>query len=84
MSFTATFVMIFLIAFAVIGGVVMFLSKTIDHGEARFGPDGKAIEDKLEGKQPNPVIPAKAGIQSDTERDPELDSGLRRNDELEI
>jgi preprotein translocase subunit SecG len=43
MSFTAIFVMIFLIAFALIGGVVMFLSKTIDHGEAKFGPDGKVI-----------------------------------------
>lgn len=43
MTFTAIFVMIFLIAFALIGGVVMFLSKTIDHGEARFGPDGKMI-----------------------------------------
>jgi preprotein translocase subunit SecG len=43
MSFTAIFVMIFLIAFALIGGVVMFLSKTIDHGEAQFGPDGKVI-----------------------------------------
>lgn len=45
MSFTAIFVMIFLIAFVLIGGVVMFLSKTIDHGEARFGPDGRVIED---------------------------------------
>lgn len=43
MTFTAIFIMIFLIAFALIGGVVMFLSKTIDHGEARFGPDGKMI-----------------------------------------
>lgn len=44
MSFTATFVMIFLIAFVVIGGVVMFLSKTIDHGEARFDSEtGKQI-----------------------------------------
>ena len=43
MTFTAIFVMIFLIAFALIGGVVMYLSKTIDHGEAQFGPDGKVI-----------------------------------------
>ncbi|WP_298336877.1 hypothetical protein [uncultured Erythrobacter sp.] len=48
MSFTATFVMIFLIAFALIGGVVMFLSKTIDHGEARFGPDGKVVSEDEE------------------------------------
>ena len=55
MSFTATFVMIFLIAFAVIGRVVMFLSKTIDHGEARFGPDGKQItgdREKVAGQEP--------------------------------
>jgi len=46
MSFTAILVMIFLVAFALLLGVVMFLSKTIDHGEARFGPDGKMISDK--------------------------------------
>ena len=44
MSFIAIFVMIFLIAFALIGGVVMFLSKTIDHGEAQFGPDGRVLD----------------------------------------
>lgn len=27
---------IFLIVFVLLGGVVMYLSKTIDHGEARF------------------------------------------------
>lgn len=54
MTFTATFIMIFLIAFAVLAGVVMFLSKTIDHGEARFGPDGKVIEDHA----PTPAKPA--------------------------
>ena len=46
MSFTATFVMIFLIAFALIVGVVMFLSKTIDHGEARFDENGRMISNK--------------------------------------
>jgi len=46
MSFTAIFVMIFLIAFALLGGVVMFLSKTIDHGEARFDQNGRIISDK--------------------------------------
>ena len=45
MTFTATFILIFLLAFVVIGGLVAFLSKTIDHGEARFGPDGKVISD---------------------------------------
>jgi hypothetical protein len=52
MSFTAIFVMIFLIAFVLIGGVVMFLSKTIDHGEARFGPDGKMITGDSEKAAP--------------------------------
>lgn len=53
MTFTAIFVMIFLIAFALIGGVVMFLSKTIDHGEARFDQNGKEIanENKNQGRK---------------------------------
>lgn len=34
---------IFLIVFVLLGGVVMYLSKTIDHGEARF--DTMARED---------------------------------------
>ena len=59
MGFTAFFVMIFLIAFAIIGGVVMFLSKTIDHGEARFGPDGKVISGDSEKAAPKgPARPA--------------------------
>ena len=41
---------IFLAAFATIGGVVMYLSKTIDAGEARFDADGKVIKD--DDKQP--------------------------------
>ena len=36
---------IFMVCFVLLGGVVMYLSKTIDHGEARFGPDGKPIKD---------------------------------------
>jgi len=30
------FATIFLVCFVILGGVVMYLSKTIDHGEARF------------------------------------------------
>jgi hypothetical protein len=30
----------------------MFLSKTIDHGEARFGPDGKMITGDSEKAAP--------------------------------
>lgn len=54
MGFTATFVLIFLVAFVLIGGVVMYLSKTIDHGEARFDASGKAIRD------PAPTPPGEA------------------------
>ena len=36
MTFTIIFATLFLAAFVIIGGVVMYLSKTIDHGEARF------------------------------------------------
>ena len=45
MDFTATFILIFLVAFVLIGGLVMYLSKTIDHGEARFDASGKVIRD---------------------------------------
>ncbi|MEO1105649.1 MAG: hypothetical protein AAFW98_18255 [Pseudomonadota bacterium] len=30
------FATIFLVCFVILGGVVMFLARTIDHGEARF------------------------------------------------
>ncbi|MEP1420218.1 MAG: hypothetical protein ABJK59_00425 [Erythrobacter sp.] len=59
MSFTAIFVLIFLVAFVIIGGVVMFLSKTIDHGEARFGPNGKVISGDSQHAAPKgPARPA--------------------------
>lgn len=40
------FVTIFLVAFVLLGGVVLFLSKTIDHGEARFDSSGNEIKDE--------------------------------------
>lgn len=40
------FATIFLVAFVILGGVVMYLSKTIDHGEARFDSSGKLISDE--------------------------------------
>ncbi|GMN03282.1 hypothetical protein [Erythrobacter sp. MTPC3] len=46
MVFTVVFATIFLVAFAVIAGVVMYLSKTIDHGEARFDSKGKVMNDE--------------------------------------
>ena len=41
------FATIFLAAFVIIGGVVMYLSKTIDAGEARFDSEtGKPMKDE--------------------------------------
>ena len=50
------FATIFLVAFVILGGVVMYLSKTIDHGEARFDASGKMIKD--EARQDGPARPA--------------------------
>lgn len=58
MSFTATFVMIFLIVFVLLGGVVMYLSKTIDHGEARF--DSKTGQVKCDDGPEPPIDPVPA------------------------
>ncbi|MEM7665983.1 MAG: hypothetical protein AAF250_09020 [Pseudomonadota bacterium] len=49
---------IFLCVFVIIGGVVMYLSQTIEHGEARFDSDtGKPIEDS-EATHDGPARPA--------------------------
>jgi len=38
------FATIFLVCFVILGGVVMYLSQTIDHGEARFDSEtGKQL-----------------------------------------
>ncbi|MEM7689110.1 MAG: hypothetical protein AAF291_08815 [Pseudomonadota bacterium] len=38
---------IFMLCFVGLAGVVMFLSKTIDHGEARFDSEtGKPVKDE--------------------------------------
>ncbi len=37
---------IFMCIFVIIGGIVMYLSKTIEHGEARFDASGKVISEK--------------------------------------
>jgi len=58
MIFTVIFATVFLVAFVIIGGVVMYLSKTIDHGEARFDSEtGKVI--KGSGSQPTHDGPAR-------------------------
>jgi len=41
---------IFLVCFVLLGGLVMYLSRTIDAGEARFDKDGKIIRDEDEHK----------------------------------
>ncbi len=59
---------IFLCAFVIIGGVVMYLSKTIDHGEARFDSEtGK----QLRGSETKPRHqgPARPATRIEDERD---------------
>lgn len=60
MSFAIIFATIFLAAFVIIGGVVMYLYKTIDHGEARFDSEtGKQLRDpKPKPPQEGPARPA--------------------------
>ncbi|MEP3420529.1 MAG: hypothetical protein ABJN35_02230 [Erythrobacter sp.] len=38
-------VTVFLVCFVILVGVVMYLSQTIEHGEARFDKDGNVIRD---------------------------------------
>ena len=68
MTFTATFILIFLVAFALIGGLAMFLSRTIEHGEARFDASGKMMTDR-EPRGSDPVRPARRIEESDTAGD---------------
>ncbi len=42
---------IFMCIFVIIGGVVMYLSKTIEHGEARFDASGKVMRDGAQRTQ---------------------------------
>ena len=65
---------IFLVLFVMIAGVVMFLSKTIDHGEARFDSEGKVIRDdpaKAKPKYDGPARPAQKIVRRlDTDETP--------------
>ncbi len=66
MTPTIIFATIFLCAFVIIGGVVMFLSKTIDAGEARFDSDtGKVKNDTA--IQPSEAMPATRKNKTDQE-----------------
>jgi len=49
-------VTIFLVCFVILAGVVMYLSQTIEHGEARFDATGKVLKD--EPGQTGPAKPA--------------------------
>jgi hypothetical protein len=55
---------IFLCVFVILGGVVMYLSKTIDAGEARFDSSGKVIKD--EPTRDGPARPARRLEENDT------------------
>ena len=47
------FAIIFLIAFLVLGGFALWLSKNVEHGEARFDTTGKSK--KVETKDATPA-----------------------------
>lgn len=61
---------IFLVLFVLLAGVVMFLSKTIDHGEARFDSDGKVIRDDTAKEKPTHTGPAQPARRLDTDLTP--------------
>jgi hypothetical protein len=57
------FALIFLAAFAAIGALVVYLSRRIEHGEARFDASGRMISDR------DPARPAQQIDQIDTTGD---------------
>ncbi|MDJ0641497.1 MAG: hypothetical protein QNJ15_01655 [Erythrobacter sp.] len=72
MSFAIIFATIFLAAFVIIGGVVMYLSKAIDHGEARFDSEtGRQLPDR----QPKPPHEGSARPASRIEKADEASDG---------
>lgn len=46
MTPTATFAIIFLLAFAAVAAFAFYLSRTIDHGEARFDTRNRKAADE--------------------------------------
>lgn len=52
-----TFAIIFLIAFVAVGGFAFYLSRTIEHGEARFDAKGRLISDTA-SRPAEPARPA--------------------------
>lgn len=65
MSFTLIFALIFLLAFAVVAGFAFYLSRTIEHGEARFDAQGRIISDTAP-RPSEPARPAQRIEQNDT------------------
>lgn len=59
-----TFAIIFLLCFVALGGFVIYLSRTIDHGEARFDSSGRLIKD--EQRHQGPARPAHRIDNADT------------------
>lgn len=61
------FVTIFLVCFALLAGAVMFLSRTIEHGEARFDASGKEIrEDAAESRPAQPARRMEHDVKDET------------------
>ncbi len=60
------FATIFLVCFVILGGLVMYLARTIEHGEARFDASGQEIKDEP-GKD-GPIVPAQRLDRTDTPR----------------
>jgi hypothetical protein len=58
------FATIFLLSFVALAGVVMYLSRTIEHGEARFDSSGKVMRDESEKPQ-SPAKPAQRRSETD-------------------
>ncbi|MGY6551307.1 MAG: hypothetical protein ACXIT4_05355 [Erythrobacter sp.] len=48
------FAIIFIICFLVIGAFVLYLSRNIEHGEARFDASGKVISEQAPARSDQP------------------------------
>ena len=71
MSGEVIYATIFMVCFVLLLGVVMYLSKTIDHGEARFDSEtGKALPGETEdaAKREGPAKPAQRIEEKDDDR----------------
>ncbi len=60
-----TFAIIFLLVFVALGIFAFYLSRTIEHGEARFDANGRLISDR-EPQSSEPARPARRIEQTET------------------